>query len=51
MRLVRVAWPDRKTVDAWEPGAAAPRSLAGQDVLDGGAVIPGFRLPLSAIWG
>ena len=51
VRLVWVVWPDRKTVDVWEPGVAKPRPLAGQDALDGGAVIPGFRLPLSVIWG
>ncbi len=49
--LVWVVWPDRKIVDVWEPGAADSRSLAGQDELEGGAVIPGFRLPLSVIWG
>jgi Uma2 family endonuclease len=51
VRLVWVAWPDRKTVDVWEPGAAKPRTLTGQDELEGGTVLPGFRLPLSAIWG
>lgn len=50
VRLVWVVWPDRKTVDVWEPGAINSHSLAGQDELDGDAVIPGFRLPLSAIW-
>lgn len=51
VRLVWVVWPDRKTVDVWEPGAINSHSLAGQDELDGGIVIPGFRLPLSVIWG
>jgi len=50
VRLVWVVWPDRKAVDIWEPGAANSHSLAGQDELDGGAVISGFRLPLSIIW-
>ena len=51
VRLVWVVWPDRKIVSVWEPGAAKPRTLTGQTALDGGAVIPGFRLPLSDIWG
>lgn len=49
--LVWVVWPDRKTVDVWEPGAATPHTLAGEAELAGGAVIPGFRLLLSVIWG
>jgi Uma2 family endonuclease len=51
VRLVWVVWPDRKTVSVWEPGAAKPHILTGQAALDGGAVIPGFRLLLSDIWG
>ncbi len=51
VRVAWVVWPDRKTVDVWEPGAVTPRSVAGQDELEGGAVLPGFRLPLSVIWG
>ena len=51
VRLVWVVWPDRKTVDVWERGDAKPRSLTGQDELSGGAIIPGFHLPLPMIWG
>jgi hypothetical protein len=51
VRLVWVVWPARLTVDVWEQGATVPRTLAGQDELDGGDVVPGFRLPLPSIWG
>lgn len=50
VRLVWVVWPDRKAVDVWKPGVAKPHSLTGQAELDGGDVVPGFRVPIAEIW-
>lgn len=50
VRLVWVVWPDRRELDAWTSGGKEPRTLHGDDALDGGDVVPGFRIPLSQIW-
>jgi len=48
--LLWVVWPDRRTVDVWETSTATPRTLAGQAEIDGGDVVPGFRIGLARIW-
>jgi Uma2 family endonuclease len=52
----RTVWnvdPERRVVDVYDresDGAAASRTLSVGDDLDGGAALPGFRLPVSAIF-
>ena len=46
---VWVVDPDRRTVEVYTP-AAAPRTLAANDTLDGGSVLPGFRLTVQDIF-
>ena len=48
-RLVWVVWPRRREVDVWEPGATGLRTLTVVDMLDGGAVVPGFGIPVSHV--
>lgn len=48
-RLVWVVWPESRTVEVHRPGSP-PETLAASDVLNGGAVLPGFDLPLSRIF-
>lgn len=48
-RAVWVVNPERRTVTVHRPDRE-PERLAGSDVLDGGPVLPGFRLPLSEIF-
>jgi Uma2 family endonuclease len=47
--LVWVMWPEAKTVDVWTPPAATV-TLALQDTLDGGTVLPGLMLPVADIF-
>lgn len=48
--LVWVVLPDVKAVEVYAPGQ--PIKLFGvEDVLDGGAVLPGFTLPVKEIFG
>lgn len=49
VRLVWVVWPRRREIDVWEPGAAGPRVLVAADTLEGGAVVPGFRIPIAQV--
>lgn len=49
-RMVWVVWPEHRAIDVWARGASTPRTLRDADALDGGDVVPGFRLPLAAIW-
>lgn len=49
-RLVWVVDPVRRTVTVHEPGEQAT-SLLVSDTLDGGPVLPGFRLPLAELFG
>ncbi|HVA90549.1 MAG TPA: Uma2 family endonuclease [Chloroflexota bacterium] len=48
VRLCWIQWPERRTIDVWRPGDAAPRTPALDDDLDGGDVLPGFRCPVAA---
>ena len=41
--------PGRRSVAVHEPGAA-PRRLAGADVVDGEPLFPGFRLPAADVF-
>ena len=50
VRLVWIVWPERRDIDVWALGAAEPHTLRDADALDGGDVIPGFRLPLAELW-
>jgi Uma2 family endonuclease len=50
VRLGWVVWPERQAIDVWTLGIAALRTLRDSDYLDGGDVVPGFRLPLTEIW-
>ncbi len=47
-RLVWVVYPKTRAVAVYQPGGEA-RILSSGDVLDGGAVLPGFSAPVSAI--
>ena len=48
-RVVWVVDPGRRSVTIHEPGAA-PRRLAASDVVDGGTLVPGFRLPVADVF-
>ena len=50
VRLVWVVHPDTRTVDVHRAGGPAV-TLAGDDALDGGDVLPGFACGLGAIFG
>lgn len=50
VRLLWIVSPDSRAVDVREPGMTAPRTLAGQAELDGGDIVPGFRVGLASIW-
>jgi Uma2 family endonuclease len=49
VRLVWVVDPERRFIVAYEPGKDAVR-LGLEDVLDGGAVLPGFSVPVERIF-
>jgi Uma2 family endonuclease len=49
VRLVWVADPASRTVDVWESGRSV-RTLGVGDELDGGDVLPGFRLPIAELF-
>ena len=49
---VRLLWlvdPDQRTVQIWE-GADSSKTLSSAETLDGGAVLPGFKLPLRELF-
>ena len=48
--LVWVAYPRRRAVRAHRPGRE-PLNYPDGTILDGGAVLPGFRLPVSDLFG
>jgi Uma2 family endonuclease len=50
VRQVWIIWPERRVGDIWTRGAAAPRTLRDADSLDGGDIVPGFRLALADLW-
>ena len=47
--LVWIVQPDTREVEVYAPGQP-PRVLNVNDVLDGGAVLPGFTLPLRELF-
>ena len=47
--LVWVVYPDEKSVEVYAPGQSV-QILTVDDELDGGTVLPGFRLPLKTIF-
>jgi len=52
LRAGAVVWiidPDKKVVQVLVPGEA-PRLLISSDILDGGALLPGFALPVKDIF-
>jgi len=49
VRLVWLVYPERRIVDV-RAAEAPPRVLGAEDTLDGGAVLPGFSLPLALLW-
>lgn len=48
-RLVWVIYPQREVVAVHRPGGEA-RALGAEDVLDGGAILPGFALPVGDLF-
>jgi Uma2 family endonuclease len=49
VRLVWVVDPLAQTITVYTPGDAEERVLTVEDMLDGGAVLPGFRVPVAEI--
>ena len=49
VRLLWIVYPKGERVEVWTPDQAA-RVLRVDDVLDGGDVVPGFRLPLAELF-
>lgn len=47
--VVWVVYPATQTVEVYAPGQPG-RTLTIKDTLDGGAILPGFSLPVSAIF-
>lgn len=50
VRLVWVVYPRRELLQVYQ-SLTQIRGLTRQDELDGGDVLPGFRLPLAALFG
>jgi len=51
-RLVWVVWPRYGTIDVWWSGDGEPGGTLGAgDELDGDDVMPGFRYPVSRVFG
>jgi Uma2 family endonuclease len=49
--LLWMIWPTRREVDVWIQGDAAPQVTLGEgDMLDGGAVLPGFHYPVADLF-
>ena len=49
VRLVWVAWPDSRTIDV-HPAGGPVTTLTERDTLDGGAVLPGFAMPVREVF-
>lgn len=49
VRLVWVVWPRRREIDVWQPGVPEPQTLTAAEMLDGGAVVPGFSIPVAQV--
>lgn len=50
VQKVWIVWPEQRQVDVWEPDSDDPSTLESTDSLEGGTVLPGFRLRLSQLW-
>lgn len=51
VRLVWIVWPRSQQADVWRPGADEPAATLGPgDMLDGEDVLPGFTLPVAALF-
>lgn len=50
VRLVWIVRPIRKIIEVYHPGDRKPTTLGIDDELDGEAVIPGFKLPVKALF-
>jgi Uma2 family endonuclease len=50
VQVVWVAGPNQQEIDVWTPGAQEPRTLAGQDELTGGDIIPGLSVTVASMW-
>lgn len=51
IRLLWIIWPDKKQVDVYEQGIKTPiATLTINDLLEGGEVIPGFSMPVAALF-
>ncbi len=48
--IVWLVNPENQTVEVYQPGKS-PRVLTLRDTLDGGDLLPGFNLPVKAIFG
>jgi len=48
--LVWVIWPTTREVDVWSQSADQPSTVAGDAVLDGADVLPGFTLAINTLW-
>ena len=49
-RMAWIAYPERQTIAVHRPGQA-PETLGVDDTLDGGALLPGFSIPVRRIFG
>lgn len=49
-RLVWVIYPDERFIDVYRPDER-PSTLEGEDVLDGGDVLPGFAVTVDQVFG
>ena len=49
VRLVWAAWPDSRTIDV-HPAGGPVITLTEGDPLDGGAVLPGFAMPVREVF-
>jgi Uma2 family endonuclease len=49
VRLALLIDPQQQSITVYD-AASAPRTLTGNDVVDGGDVLPGFRLRVSTIF-
>lgn len=50
MSLVWVIEPDTQTVTVYQPNSAQQTILSATDALSGADVVPGFTLPVSALF-
>ena len=48
-KLLWIAYPDERSIEVYQPGQAI-KTLSGDDILDGGNVLPGFSTAVKAIF-